>query len=495
MAEEKTKPTKSDSIKFSNREYLGFATYARGNDSAWRLHFNWRRIGVVVVALGVAAYLALAFMLYCWFRYKQEWEETKYSTMLIYPFSVSTRVALRKNIGDKIIVDAKKRFDETKDFGEYLKTIRAGLMYSPENPAGRIDFSAFLFFQKRTQEGFDLLRGGLPYALNTSEYVQFFVRQCLSLAQDSDLIDSGDTYLPLFPLAKKILPEANALTDNGFILTIGVAQANLMRGNFDRSREILKLYAMEESLSGRVLSSQIAWETGDRERALSTLKAAIELAPANDQVALLYALYQKENGNLAEARDAMLRVALLKDDPLARIRLISFYPGEENKIYRRRLEDEFFKRYPENSAALLSLMQYATNEHDFALSKKIYDYAREKVLVDLPKFELLRLENLILQGKSGEALKAIEEFRTGNYSWVQNYQGVFDSLSALAYFSDNQQNLGKINLDRVLKNQSVEANRLLILARRLDGLGFEEDARRVFESAYLLENRNQAVLM
>ena len=159
------------------------------------------------------------------------------------------------------------------------------------------------------------------------------------------------------------------------------------------------------------------------------------------------------------------------------------------------LEKDFFDRYQNDSAALLVFAQYATDGKNYELVQKIYDHARKNALVDLPKFELLYLEALVLNGKGEDAVKALDELDSGNYGWVKNYQGVLDCLRALAYYSSNQANLGKINLERVMKNQSVPAARLIVLARRLDAFGFEEEARNVYENAFLLENGNQTVLL
>ena len=50
-------------------------------------------------------------------------------------------------------------------------------------------------------------------------------------------------------------------------------------------------------------------------------------------------------------------------------------------------------------------------------------------------------------------------------------------------------------MDRVIKNNTLPVARLIVLARRLDALGFEAEARSVYENAYLLENGNQTVLL
>lgn len=483
-------------MKFSNQEYFGFARYARSGDGQWRLHFNWRRIACVVVVLGVVAYLALATLLFCWFRYKQEWEPTKFSEMLVYPFSVETRVALRKNIGDKIISDAKGKFTEDGDFGDYFRSIRAGLVYSPNNPDGRIDFSSLLFFQKRTREALEFLREGLPYAVNHKTYVQFFVQQSLENSYDDMLISAANEILPAFSIAEKTLPEKNNANDNRLIMIVGAAQANLLRGRFEAARTLLETYHLTGTVSGRVLIAQIDWENGQRERALENLGEICRQSPGLEQVALLYALYLKEDGKLSAARDVLFALALRKsDDSAIRIRILGLFDGDDNLPYRARLIRDFISRYENNSDALLALTQYATDNKNFQLVKQLYDKACEKMFDNLPKFELLYIESLIMNGQSGAALKILEDLDSGNYVWVNNYQGVLDCLRALAYYSTNQSNLGKINIERIIKNQSVPAARLIVLARRLEGLGFKQEARNLYENAYLLDNRNQTVLI
>lgn len=482
-------------MDFSNDEFLGFARYARSKSGEWRLHFNWRRILLILAALAVLAYFALAGMLFCWFRYKHDWEKTTYVQMLVYPFDVETRMELRRGIGDKTIVNARERFKEDRDFAGYLRSIRAGLSYSAYNPDARVDFSALLFYQRRTQEAFGLLRDGLPYAINHKTYTQFFVRQCLDCAYDDLLSETADALLPLLDTAVKALPSGNIVANNRLLLVVGSAQANLLRGRFDRARELISKFGLEKTLSGRVMQAQIDWESGNRETAIATLAEVYKVARAAEQVGLLYAVYLKEDGQLSRARDVFVRLSLECESPAIRVRVITLLDGDENRTYREYLEKEYFERYKDDSASLVYLAQYAADSKNFALMKKIYDHAHAAVLIDLPKFELLYVEALIVNNQSDAALKILEELDSGNFVWVKNYRGVLDCLRALAYFSTNQANLGKISLDRVLKNQSVPAARLVVFARRLAALGLEQDARDVYENAFLQNNSNQPVLL
>lgn len=482
-------------MDFSNDEFLGFARYARSKSGEWRLHFNWRRILLILAALAVLAYFALAGMLFCWFRYKHDWEKTTYVQMLVYPFDVETRMELRRGIGDKTIVNAREHFKEDRDFAKYLRSIRAGLSYSAYNPDARVDFSALLFYQRRTQEAFDLLHDGLPYAINHKTYTQFFVRQCLDCAYDDLLSETADALLPLLDTAVKVLPSGNIVANNRLLLVVGSAQANLLRGRFDRARELISKFGLEKTLSGRVMQAQIDWESGNREAAIATLAEVYKVARAAEQVGLLYAVYLKEDGQLSRARDVFVRLSLECESPTIRVRVITLLDGDENRTYREYLEKKYFERYKDDSASLIYLAQYAADSKNFALMKKIYDHAHAAVLIDLPKFELLYVEALIVNNQSDAALKILEELDSGNFVWVKNYRGVLDCLRALAYFSTNQANLGKISLDRVLKNQSVPAARLVVFARRLADLGLEQDARDVYENAFLRNNSNQTVLL
>jgi len=482
-------------VEFSNQEYFGFAKYARSQGGEWRLYFNWWRIGVIIVLLGILAYAALTTFLYCWFRYKQEWEETKISEMIVFPFSLETRLRLRKNIGDKVIADAGIKLQEDSDFGKYFLSLRRGLVYSPNNPAGRMDFSSLFFFQKRTHEALELLSGGLPYALNHKDYVQFFVKKCIETAQDDALILAANSLLPLFPAAEKAFPQQNELEGNRMFLIVGAAQANLLRGRFAESRALLEKYDILNTVSGRILLAQIDWETGARERALENLEDLYRQAPHLEEAALLYALYLKESEKTYEARDVLVGLALQRNDPAIRIHVLSMFDGDRNRPYRNRLIKEFREHYKDNSDALLLLAQYATDAKNFELIKELYDDARERTLSNLPKFELLYIESLIVTGQSDAAIKMIEELDKGNFAWVSNYQGVIDCLRALGYYSAGQISLGKIYLDRITKNQNLSATRLLGLARRLYALGFEAEAQHVYECAYLLDNRNQHVLI
>ena len=129
-------------MKFSNSEFLGFATYARSKSGKWRLHFNWPRIFVLFAVLGCLGYAAIGLFFFYFLK-----GEASYAESLAYPLSREIRKEVRTRLGDRLVSEAKEEFKEDKDFGKYFQGIRAGLIYSPYNPEARIDFASLLFYQ------------------------------------------------------------------------------------------------------------------------------------------------------------------------------------------------------------------------------------------------------------------------------------------------------------------------------------------------------------
>ena len=59
-------------------------------------------------------------------------------------------------------------------------------------------------------------------------------------------------------IATNHLPEVPELTERNRIIAFGAAQANYLRGNYDRADDYLIDYRLNESLEGLLLSAQIA---------------------------------------------------------------------------------------------------------------------------------------------------------------------------------------------------------------------------------------------
>lgn len=178
--------------KFSNDRYWGFAAYVRTESGKWRLAVNWKRIVLVVAALGALGYVGIAAARYFNDKYGKGLEETAFVDMLKYPLSRATRIEHRKRLGDMYIERAK----EAKTPGEMIANVRTGLSLSPQNPDGRIYYSYLMFYQRMTKEAIRLLAEGLEAGLDHKEYVVYFVRRCLETTEDRTLIAAAAEMIP-----------------------------------------------------------------------------------------------------------------------------------------------------------------------------------------------------------------------------------------------------------------------------------------------------------
>ena len=472
---------RKDKVAFSWDSYFGFATYARASTGNWRLFINWKRIGILFATCCLAGYFAIAGLRYANDKYRKGLETTKFSTMLLYPFSVNVRQEHRRALGEFYINKAR----ETKIPGEVIGNVRTALGYWPMNPDARIYFSYVMFYQRLVKEGVKFLADGLPAALDHKDYVTYFVHRCLETAEDDVLINA----------VRENADSEKITTENKMILAVAASQACVLRGRFDEAREFMAKYELENTMTGRVLLAQILWESGEQERAISLLDQVVAASGENIQVVLLRAMYLSSTGDRLKARTSLMRTSLATNSPEIRMRIISLLSSEADKEFRERLIETYIDDYKNNSAALLQLSQYATDQNDFALMERIHKLATEKILIDLPKFEMHYIEALTATDRPDDAIKLLDRLSQENMAWVEQNSATLDCLRTMAYYKSGKETLGKLMLERTLKNRSVTVAQLALVGRRLTEMGRLEEGRDAYQAAYLLENYNHQALV
>ncbi len=495
---------------FSNSSYLGFAAYVKTDAGDWKLVLNWRRIVSIVVALVVVGYCAVAGLRYANDKYNRGWDGASFKNSLIMPFSESARDRRRKELGEFYMAKAR----EAKTPAEVVANVRTALGYDDKNSDARISFSYLIFYQRMVGEAIAFLAEGLPDALDHNEYATYFVRRCLSVSEDDTLIENVKKCMPQLnemleqtnkELGEPSLPEGRRrallerkqiLEKNHMILAVGAIQASILRGYFAQARELLEEYGLEKYVPGKVLDAQILWESGEEEAAIACLDRAVAESRGDAQIVLLRALYLAAMGRVSQSRSSLSQATITNNSPDIRVRLIALLKEEGgNDELRRHVIDDYFRRYENDAKALLVLSQYAAEQNDMELLERIFDIANEKVFVELPRFEMQYLEALVATGKPKEALLMMDKLGQENMAWVEANSATLDGLKSVAYFTSGDETLGKLHLERALKNRSITAAQLVSIGRRLAEIGRLDEARSAYETAFNFENYNNMALV
>ena len=85
--------------------------------------------------------------------------------------------------------------------------------------------------------------------------------------------------------------------------------------------------------------------------------------------------------------------------------------------------------------------------------------------------------------------------RAEREQWVPETLIAFEALRTIAYFNDNQPEIGSINLQKLMTNKNIPPQLLVSASRKLIAAQHFNEANDVLIQAHLLNESNQAVLM
>lgn len=457
---------------------LGFAVRQRAPSGRWQIRFRWGRIFGVIFGLAIIGYLSLSTALFFWFREVKKFENVEFSDMFTIYWN---RTELRAKMGDDQIDRALEMVDDGQ-YREAFQFLREGVIRSPENLKGRLVLSEF-FMQRDLPKAMEILAEGIPYAHDDVEYLRRYIGILLNQQEDQQVID----------LAEEVL-QGDPSPDITRLMATAAATAHLYRGNFDEAEDFVHTYNLEEDVSGLRLSANITWERGAQKAAIAKLENAIGKFRNDEPVYALLSKFHRDRGEGEKARQyAVLRNI---DAPLAvspRVDMLYTFKmtGQEERAQRE--ADEILRQFRNDNRAMLSLANYATDEGDVDLARRIYEQALENDFAIAP-FALLLIEAHITAGDYQGAISFSEELAKERPDWLERSLPIFNSLRAVAYYGVGNENLADIYIEQFLQEPNLRVDSLLAVARRFTQLGGDAYARRVLKQAYENNPRNQAAL-
>jgi predicted Zn-dependent protease len=462
---------------------LGYAVQSRSLDGRIRIRFRWGRLFSTFLLLAVVGWFSLGGALYFYFKYNKEFDDVSYVNMLtLLPFGLEEH---RKEMGDYHI---EKGLDEIKE-GNYrdgFRLLRLGVARSPGNLQGRTVLAEFyeIAIKRPDIAAQQLLIGLDEGGIEDLDYLKQALRVLLRNQMDEEIQALADEHLP----------EEPELTDRNRILAFGAANANYLRGNFDRAENYLINYRLIDSLEGLLLSSQISWGRNDKIAAITKMEASLGKFPNSEPLLLQLSRYNRELGNLDDARRyAILRNVSAPLSAAPRLELLYIYNKAGDNESEKRETQRMLKQFRDDENALQALANFAAETGNIDLARRTYEEALENEFA-IDAFALLLIEAHLSSQDFNGALYFAEELLKEQPDWLSERWATFNSLRAVASYGVDQPDLGEIYLQDFLNGKNNQAETFSAVARYFSTIDRLPQARRVLLTAYQRNPSNQKIL-
>jgi tetratricopeptide (TPR) repeat protein len=465
---------------------LGLAVVRREPGGEGQLRVRWWYLAGVIVGTLALGWLLVATVLYFYFKIYRDFEDETFGDAFFILFHLKEH---QRQIGEYYLRTADTDL-QNQHLLEALADYRSGLIKVPDDLHGRTQLAQLTLYAYRNQEvdrAISILRDGLPYALNDPDYINGYLQILQHYNRDQQAITDCQTLL-----AKK--PTNDKTTR---ILALNLVSFYVQDGNFDPADEILERYHLADHIEGVLLQGQSYWERGRRKAAVDYLENALPKFQGGDADAL-YALlsrYYRDLGDLDKSRQfTVLRIANNPMSVMPRIELlyIEAKSGESDAVESdsQNLIEEFSK----DQNAMLTLANFATDQGNVPLARRIYERAIENQF-DLTAFSLLLIEAHISAGDYDGALNFIDQIDQERPAWLAASQAIFDSLRAVAEYGKGRSDLADIFLTNILKQYAPRPETLVAIATRFQSLGGLPQAQRLLQFAVKKDPNNQMALV
>jgi len=461
---------------------LGFAEKRRTPRGTERVHLRWGRLALLLVASVVFAWGAKTVALLYFYKEIRDFEEITWQDTFAWP---SNRTAVRAAQGDYQVREGLARL-EAGEFRSAYTLLQEGVARSPENVEGRMTL-ARINLSFRPDFARTILQQGLENARDNLDYIRLYAQTLFLLRDDASVVAAVEDLLPAEP-------ERN---ERNTVLALAGMRASLNVGNFQLFRTLYEDYALSQNIEGIILMAEAKRRLGDLDGAIALLESFVQRFGDNQQSdpvlqRLADLLLQAE----AETRAVEIGLQRVLNSPLQwqpRLSLLRIYEatGREDRIA---VETEaIIRQFRTEEQAMASLAQIATDMADVQLSRRLYEVALENGY-SLAVFGLLFIESHLTSESFAEAIELCNELSAERPEWLVQYEGVFNSMRAIAYYGINDRELGALYLADFLAAESTTVPLLLSVADRFRQTGQLREAQRILQRAWEEEDNNVNVL-
>ncbi len=458
-------------------------------DEGWEVEVWWGRLTLALALTMALVWSALTGGAWAFLKYQRGFASARYADTLLW-FMPSRWTAFQTAYGDFLIKRAQDEIAQRK-FREAIFDLVVGTAKSPANADGRVLLAQIYTQSRQPARAWKILHEGLQFNRDNTD----FLRSLLSFLNQQQMDNQ------IMAVARSILPNPPALTPRNQIVAFAQAQACFNLGNYDQAEDIIRTYELDRRREGLLLVVRIEWDRGDRELAVAHLRE-LERAPqltVRDTADIYQQLvvWLRELGRDDEARSAS-RIRKLTDraNPYPRIDLLnSFRKDGDSAALRDGIED-IFHDFAADSGALLALADFAANNGDVALARRVYTHCKEDPAGRLPWDypALMVVEAMIVAKNYQGALDMADTLLTANPDWNKRYATVFGGLRAIAAFGKGDDAGGHLILTDFINQPGIRPDNLIAVSRHLAEVGARAEARRVLAQAVKADPLNQPAL-
>ena len=452
----------------------------RRTNQGMQVQVNWGRLvisSIVILSLG---WLSLASAAYVFVKYRRGFTDVKFTDMLALPVRWH---AFQVAKGDFAIKTAQDQLKAEK-YREAFYNLRVGVSKSPANKEGRLLLAQFYGLWKRTDLSQQTLLEGLPYQRNDPDYLKLLFSFLLQRQEDERTLS----------LCKELLGKDQTPSPRNQLVAMAAASASFFRGNYDQAEDYMRTYNLDSTRDGRLLSARISWDRGLKDIALGQMAQLTTEFPNDEEIYSQSVSYLREAGQDDEARrESFLRSIANPGDARSRIDLLYALQKQGDTAAVKANVEDIFHDFSQNNNALLALADFAANTGNPALAKRVYDYAKAHQQ-NWDGAALMMVEANIVSKKYQDALELVRQLLKDNPEWGRRYYSVFNGLQAIAHYGLGDAESAQLFLNNFLSQNSVRADNLIAVSKRLMDVGAQAQARQVLVQAVKADPLNQAAL-
>lgn len=482
--------------------WWGLAAIHRKPPGPRKLRIRWFRLVGAVTGLGAICWLMIAVGLYFWFKFGRGFDDEKFNDVLTLPFHWPPFHSTEhdRKMGDYFNKMADWHL-KNNHLEEAYKDYRLAVLKTPDNLEARARLADFTYItDKNLDHYFSLLEDGLPYALKNDP--DNYVDNYLINLKQAPMADRTDR---LEKICREYL--AQNLTNEKVrdLFALNLADVLIDKGDFDQSEDIINQYKLESTLDGVMLNSRLLWERGQLHGAIDYVESSLPRFKYNDFLLQLLARFYLDVGDLDKSSlYTRMRVNANPGNVMPRIELLNIYAKTGDQARVASEVNNIITQFHANSAAMLRLANFATDQGDYSLAMRLYQLAQDedrklrlaaqKSDFKLSDFAILVVQSYLTAHDYTDALQFLDQLRKDKPEWLEPYTLMFDSMRAVADVGVHNDTEAEMYVNNLIHATNMRPDNLLIIANRLISHGAPELGQRLLTEANRLDPHNQSVL-